>query len=117
MYKIQEDKDVEKKYDFRIKAHVAYKNDSKEDYDLNGKILNLKDKYKSVKGISGSIEDNRFIISFNNNASLNDNINPLLTDLDNITKEYLINQGVCDDDNNCRTFDYSSFSTFIEIRL
>lgn len=117
MYKIEKDNDVEMKYSFRLKCHDEYKNDCISRQDLNGSILELKDKYNSIDSISGSPESFKYIISFKNPKKLDNDSEPIINDINDILKSYLINQGLEMTSSNFLLFDFSKFSSFIEIRL
>lgn len=119
MMKMTPVKDIDIKYNFRIKAYNIYTNDPYSNNDLTEKIFSLRDKYKSIKSIEGTAESCRFLITFNNHHDLENDFGNIMIDINDILRKYLINEGLnpkltCDD---IILFDYSIFSTFIEIRL
>lgn len=119
MIKVSPIENIEKKYNYRMKAYTIYNNDSISDKDLTGQIFTLKDKYDTIKSIDGTAESYKFTITFNNHDDLENSFRSIINDISYIINEYLISEGMDREmiDNNTVTFDYSIFSSFIEIRL
>lgn len=113
---------VDKKYDYRILINDKYNNDYNSNFDLNGSLLNLKNKYSYIKSIEGSVENRKFIITFSDSDILNKKYYNLILEINNLIRNYIVDQGIYDIETDCNCnnfllFDYSLFSTFIEIRL
>jgi hypothetical protein len=119
MIKVSPIENIEKKYNYRLKAYTIYDNDSISNKDLTGQIFSLRDKYNTIKSIEGTAESHKFTITFNNHNDLENSFRNIINDINCIINEYLIGEGMDQDtlENNAVIFDYSIFSSFIEIRL